>query len=85
MDNLTAHPLRRMLDLGLKATVNSDDPAYFRGYLGQNWIEVAAALRLNLDQLVTLARNSFTGAFLPPETVARRLAEIDAYVTASAP
>ncbi|MGH6999847.1 MAG: adenosine deaminase, partial [Phenylobacterium sp.] len=41
--DLTAHPLKRMLDLGLRATVNSDDPAYFGGYLGQNWIETAEA------------------------------------------
>ena len=80
VDDLKAHPLKRMLDAGLKATVNSDDPAYFGGYLGQNWTQTAAAVGLSRDELVTLARNSFTGSFLPPEAVARRLAEIDAYV-----
>jgi adenosine deaminase len=69
-----------MLDLGLKATVNSDDPAYFGGYLGQNWTQTAAAVGLGRDDLVTLARNSFTGSFLPADAVARHLAEIDAYV-----
>jgi len=77
--DLTDHPLRTMLDLGLKATINSDDPAYFGGYLGQNWIETAEALKLTRGELVTLAKNSFTGSFLPPETVKQRLAEIDAY------
>ena len=80
VDDLKAHPLKRMLDLGLKATVNSDDPAYFGGYLGQNWTQTAAAVGLGRDDLVTLARNSFTGSFLPADAVARHVAEIDAYV-----
>ena len=80
VDDLKTHPLKRMLDLGLKATVNSDDPAYFGGYLGQNWTQTAAAVGLGRDDLVTLARNSFTGSFLPADAVARHLAEIDAYV-----
>jgi adenine deaminase len=83
VSDLKAHPLKRMLQLGLKATINSDDPAYFGGYLGQNWTETAQALDLGRDELVALARNSFTGSFLPPDQVARRLAEIDAYVARS--
>ena len=83
VDDLKAHPLKKMLGLGLKATINSDDPAYFGGYLGTNWTETAEALSLSRDELVTLARNSFTGSFLPRETVARHLAEIDAYVAAN--
>lgn len=80
VDNLAAHPLKRMLGLGLKATLNSDDPAYFGGYLGENWTQTAQALGLTRDELVTLAKNSFTGSFLPKDQVAMRLAEIDAYV-----
>lgn len=83
VDDLKAHPIKRMLDLGLKATINSDDPAYFGGYLGQNWTETAQALDLSRGDLVTLAKNSFTGSFLPPEAVARRLAAIDAFVMAN--
>lgn len=83
VDDLNAHPLKRMLDLGLRATINSDDPAYFGGYLGQNWIEVAEALSLTRADLVTLARNSFTGSFLSPVLVQRHLASIDAYVAAA--
>ena len=83
VDDLKVHPLKRMLDLGLKATLNSDDPAYFGGYLGRNWTETAEALALSRDELVTLAKNSFTGSFLPLDAVARRLAEIDAYVAAN--
>ena len=83
VDDLTAHPLKRMLDLGLKVTLNSDDPAYFGGYLGRNWTETALALNLNRDDLVTLAKNSFTGSVLPPADIARHLADIDAYVGAA--
>jgi len=83
VDDLKAHPLKRMLDLGLKATLNSDDPAYFGGYLGANWTQTAEALALTREELVTLARNSFTGSFLPAEAVTRHLADIDAYVASS--
>ncbi|WP_309088395.1 adenosine deaminase [Phenylobacterium sp.] len=84
VNDLKQHPLKRMLALGLKATINSDDPAYFGGYLAQNWTETADAIGLTRDELVTLAKNSFTGAFLGPEAVARHVAEIDAYVAKSA-
>ena len=50
VDDLKAHPLKRMLDLGLHATVNSDDPAYFGGYLGENWLQTAAALGLSRER-----------------------------------
>ncbi|MET0271353.1 MAG: adenosine deaminase, partial [Phenylobacterium sp.] len=80
--DLEAHPLKRMLDLGIKATVNSDDPAYFGGYLAENWRAAAAAVALSREELVTLARNSFTGSFLTPAEQAAHLAEIDAYVAA---
>lgn len=83
VDDLRAHPLKRMLALGLRATVNSDDPAYFGGYLARNWIDAAQALDLSRDELIVLARNSFTGSFLPEAEVAARLAEIDAYVAAA--
>jgi adenosine deaminase len=79
VDDLTNHPLKRMLDLGLKATVNSDDPAYFGGYVNANFTAVAGALDLSRTDLITLARNSFTGSFLPADQVARHLAEIEAY------
>ena len=71
-----------MLDLGLKATANSDDPAYFGGYLLDNYLRTAEAVGLERRHLVRLAQNSFTGSFLEPEEIAARLAEIDAYATA---
>ncbi len=75
--DLSSHPLRRMLDAGLVATVNSDDPAYFGGYVGDNYAGVAEALRLSDADLVTLARNSFEAAFLDDGTKQRYLSEID--------
>ena len=81
VDDLRNHPLKRMLDLGLKATINSDDPAYFGGYIGENWTATTDALGLSRDELATLARNSFTGSFLAPEEIASRVAQVDAYLT----
>ena len=76
VDTLEQHPLARMLEHGLCATVNSDDPAYFGGYVGDNLAGVAEALHLDDDALVALARNSFEAAFLDDATRARYLAEL---------
>ncbi|WP_091743053.1 adenosine deaminase [Phenylobacterium immobile] len=78
VNDLSAHPLKRMLDLGLTVTINSDDPAYFGGYVGENWLQTARALSLTEADLLTLARNSFTGSFLSPDEAAPHLAAIDA-------
>ena len=78
--DLADHPLKRMLALGLRATVNSDDPAYFGGYLLDNYVAVAAAVGLERAHLVQLARNSFTGSFLAPEEAAVHLAAIEVYL-----
>lgn len=77
--DLRDHPMKRMLTLGLRATVNSDDPAYFGGYLLANYVETARAVGLSRADLLQLARNSFTGSFLAPAQVAAHLSEIDAY------
>jgi adenosine deaminase len=78
IDSVAASPVKRMLDAGLRATINSDDPAYFGGYVNDNFIAVADALDLDRRDILTLARNSFTGSFLPAEDQARHLAAIDA-------
>jgi adenosine deaminase len=80
---LASHPLKRMLALGLKATANSDDPAYFGGYLGDNWIAAADALALTREDLVMLARNSFTGSFLAPAEIAAHVRALEAYAAAA--
>ena len=64
VDDMTSHPLKRMLDLGLFVTVNSDDPAYFGGYVNDNYVAVAEALGLGKEDLARLARNSIEAALL---------------------
>ena len=61
--SLDAHCLPQLLEAGVMATVNSDDPAYFGGYINQNFVETFDALKLDRSQAVTLARNSFQGSF----------------------
>jgi adenosine deaminase len=75
---LADHPLRRMLDADLLATVNSDDPAYFGGYLHDNVAAVTRALGLTGEHRRRLAENSFRASFLPEADKARFLAEIAA-------
>ena len=78
VDDIADHPLRAMLGAGLRATVNSDDPSYFGGYVNANYQAVADALDLSRDELLTLARNSFTGSFLDDDAKAEHLAAIAA-------
>lgn len=75
--DMREHPLKRMLDLGLKATVNSDDPAYFGGYVMNNFIAVIEALDLTAADIKTLAKNSFEGSFLPDGQKRAHVAAID--------
>ncbi|MEC3917889.1 adenosine deaminase [Nocardia sp. CDC160] len=79
VNTLADHPLHRMLDAGLLVTVNSDDPAYFGGYVHANLTATATELSLTDAQVRTLARNSFEAAFLDEPTRATYLAELDAY------
>jgi len=78
ISRLEDHPLRRMLDAELLPTVNSDDPAYFGGYLHDNVTAVTRALGLTAEQRRRLAENSFRASFLPEPDKARFLAEIAA-------
>jgi adenosine deaminase len=84
VDDLRRHPLRAMLDAGLVATVNSDDPAYFGGYVGDNFTAVADALQLSDDVLRALARNSFEASFIDAPARKRYLALVDAGGSAEA-
>ncbi|MEW2081210.1 adenosine deaminase [Streptomyces sp. NPDC005283] len=81
VDVLEEHPLARMMEAGLLCTVNSDDPAYFGGYVGDTFHAVHEALGLTEDQLRELARNSFLASFLDDDEArrARLIAEVEAY------
>ncbi|MEC3909784.1 adenosine deaminase [Sphingobium sp. CR2-8] len=78
--DMADHPLDRMLALGLRATINSDDPAYFGGYIVDNYRAAATARGLTRAQLGQLARNSIAGAFLPADRIAAQLERLDAYL-----
>lgn len=82
VDTAADHPLRALMDAGLIVTVNSDDPAYFGGYLTDNYVAMAEALDLDRDDLVRLAKASFTASFLPPARTAELIADIDAFAEA---
>ncbi len=75
-DRLEDHNLKRLLDQGVRVTINSDDPAYFGGYLLDNYVATAEALNLSREDLVTLARNSIEAAFLGSEDKAVLLGEL---------
>lgn len=75
--DMQSHPIKRMLDLGLRATVNSDDPAYFGGYAMANFAAIINALSLTREDVKTLARNSFLGSFLNEGQIRAHLAAID--------
>lgn len=75
--DMQASPVRKMLERGLSITINSDDPAYFGGYMNANFEAVTTALDLSFDQLATLAANSFKGSFLPQPDIDDYLVEID--------
>ncbi|RJG02551.1 adenosine deaminase [Noviherbaspirillum sedimenti] len=76
---LQDHNLLALLEAGIVATVNSDDPAYFGGYINDNFIAAFEALPLTREHARRLARNSFSAAFLAPEDKARRLREVEAF------
>ena len=78
--DLASHNLAAMLRRGLLVTVNSDDPAYFGGYIADNFIAVADALDLDDKEIVQLARNSFLASFVSADEKERHLAAVDATV-----
>ncbi len=85
VEDLAHHPLRRMLDKGLVATVNSDDPAYFGGYVGENYRAAAQALRLSPDEVAAIARNGIAASLMLKSEKAALLAEVDRVVAACGP
>jgi len=82
--SLEVHPLKSMLDAGLVATVNSDDPAYFGGYAGENYVRAGEALGLCEDEMLQLARNSFQASFIDDATKAAHMAELAAVASGAA-
>ena len=80
--DMRQHNLKRLLDRGLRITVNSDDPAYFGGYVVDNYLAAQRALDLTREDILILARNSFSASFLPEQAKAEWIAKIDTYARA---
>ncbi|MBN8640726.1 MAG: adenosine deaminase [Flavobacteriales bacterium] len=77
--DLKEHPLKTMLTKGIKATVNSDDPAYFGGYLNQNFHSIQQALNLTKEEIIILAKNSFQYSLLDESRKIELLNLVDEY------
>jgi len=77
--DMSKHPIKKMLDLGLKATVNSDDPAYFGGYINANFKAITDSLDLNKEELYQLARNSFEASFVSEKRKQEMILILDTY------
>ena len=77
VDDLAHHPLRRMLDKGIVANVNSDDPAYFGGYVNENYLAVSKALGLGRDEIATIVRNGIKASLMTPPEKDKALADVD--------
>jgi adenosine deaminase len=80
VQNLTAAEIQRMLKLGMRATINSDDPAYFRAYMNENLLALHHEGGVSRDEIVQLVKNSFIVAWLDEERRADYLAQVDDYL-----
>ncbi len=80
VDKIENHPLPAMLRNNLCITLNSDDPAYFGGYINENYLAMQKAFNLSTSTLVDLAKNSFTASFAPAQRIDSCLGEINRYV-----
>lgn len=79
VSSLSQHPLKQMLQAGLNVSIHSDDPAYFGGYINENYSAAQKALHLSQEQIVTCARNSFQSAFLDNATKDEYLKKLESY------
>ena len=80
VSDLAHHPLRKMLDVGLRVTLNSDDPAFFGGYINENYQAVQDSLKIDDETLGRIARNSFEASFIDHSRLEELLAGLDAYM-----
>lgn len=80
VDDLKNHPLKKMIEKNLLVTINSDDPAYFGGYINENYLAIAEALNLSKEELARLARNSFRASFFEDGLKEKMMAKVDEYL-----
>jgi adenosine deaminase len=84
-ETLKQHPIKQLLDAGLRVTVSSDDPAYFGGYLQENFMAIYEALNLTQQDLYQLAKNSFLSSFLSESEKQAAIAQLDDYMHQTLP
>jgi len=77
--DMTKHPIKTMLNKGLVATVNSDDPTYFGGYVNENYLAIAQSLNLTKEDIAILAKNSIKGSFLPDDAKQQMIEKIEKF------
>jgi adenosine deaminase len=80
-ESVEKHNLKQLLDRGLRVTINSDDPAYFGGYITENFLAVQKTLGLDRNDICRMVRNSFQGAFLSPDQKQSLLDELDDFIS----
>ncbi|NKB20966.1 MAG: adenosine deaminase [Alphaproteobacteria bacterium] len=85
VDDLSQHPVRLALQAGLLATINSDDPAYFGGYISENFLAVQHALNLSFEEICQLGRNAYLGSFMDAGQKATAVAAFDAFAAENTP
>lgn len=81
--DMADHPMKKLLDAGLHAMINSDDPAYFDGYMTENFKMVARGTGMTTADVVKATKYGITGSFLPDEDKAKLMTELDAFVAAN--
>jgi adenosine deaminase len=79
-DKMADHNLKKMLDQGIRVTINSDDPAYFGGYMNDNFLAIQKGLNLSEQDIVEIAKNGFRSSFLPQDIIESHLQSIDQFV-----
>ena len=79
VEDLKDHPLLQLMEAGVMVTINSDDPAYFDGYMNENYIQIATALNFSKKQISQLAKNSFKASFLPDKKKEKLISQVENY------
>ena len=79
VEDLKDHPLLQLMEAGVMVTINSDDPAYFDGYMNENYIQISTALNFSKKQIAQLAKNSFKASFLPDKKKEKLNSQVENY------
>lgn len=79
--NMSEHTIKKMLDYGLNVTVNSDDPAYFGGYINDNFHAITQSLDLTKEDIIRLVKNSFNSSFISKEQKQQYLNQVDEFIS----